>query len=302
MRFLIYLLCLSVIGSAEVHEHPGGKVLPHEKYIHVVGEKVSPVERVYIESKDGLYIAAALRKPPGNGPFPALVYFHGAPGGRGMEKLVTWSRGDHGGPLWERFLQEGFVVVVADYRNSPRRSWTGPGDPDSIGMADDGVSVVEYVRGLSYVDPKRITVYGVSLGGNVVAHLISRTTVHSAIFGAPYVVPFLGAQLKPEAKDAPREDRYKYLAIDEDLARRNLAPIEAPIMILVGTKDGLVHMDRRFHDLLEAAGKSVRLEIFENGYHDFVAGPQGQEGRDEPLMDITLAALEMSVEFARKGK
>ncbi|MCP5109345.1 MAG: prolyl oligopeptidase family serine peptidase [bacterium] len=302
MRFLTCFLCLAAIAGAEVREHPGGKVLPHEKYIHVVSEKASPVERLYIESKDGLYIAAALRKPPGGGPFPALVYFHGAPGGRGMEKLVTWSRGDHGGPLWERFLQEGFVVVVADYRNSPRSSWLGAGDPDQVGMADDGVSVVEHVRSLPYVDPKRITVYGVSLGGNVVSHLISRTTVHAAIFGAPYVGPFLGAQLKPEAKNAPREDWYKYLTIDEELTRRNIAPIQTPIMILVGTKDRLIHMDRQFHDLLEAAGKSVRLEIFNNGYHDFVAGPQGHEGRDEPLLDATLEALAMSVEFARKGK
>ena len=302
MRFLTCFLCLWAIASAEVREHPGGKVLPHEKYIHAVSEKVSPVERVYIQSKDGLYIAAALRKPPGDGPFPALVYFHGAPGGRGMDKLVSWSRGDHGGPLWERFLQEGFVVVVADYRNSPRSSWLGPTNPDQAGMADDGVSVVEHVRGLPYVDPKRITVYGVSLGGNVVSHVISRTTVHAAIFGAPYVGPFLGARMRPEAKDAPREDWYKYLVIDEELTQRNIATIETPIMILVGTKDRLIHMDRQFHDLLDAAGKSVRLEIFENGYHDFVAGPQGHQGRDEPLMDITLAALEMSVEFARKGK
>jgi dipeptidyl aminopeptidase/acylaminoacyl peptidase len=302
MRFLTCFLLFSVIGAAEVREHPGGKVLPHEKYIHVVDEKVSPVEQVYIKSKDGLYIAAAMRKPAGDGPFPALIYFHGAPGGRGMEQLVGWSRGDHGGPIWERFLQEGFVVVVADYRNSPRSSWLGGANSEQVGMADDGVSVVEHVRGLPFVDSNRITVYGVSLGGNVVSHVISRTTVHSAIFGAPYVGPFLGAQLKPQAADAPREDRFKDMVIDEQLTRKNIAPIETPILILAGTKDSLVHMDRRFHNLLEAAGKSVRLEIFENGYHDFVAGPQGQPGRDEPLLDATLAALEMSVEFARKGK
>lgn len=102
---------------ADVHQHPGGKILPHDKYVHVVSAADSPVVERYIKSKDGAYVAAAIRKPKGAGPFPALLYFHGAPGGRGMEKLVTWSRGDTGGPLWERFLQEGFVVAVADYRH-----------------------------------------------------------------------------------------------------------------------------------------------------------------------------------------
>jgi len=112
MKAALVLMALSAM--AEVQRHPGGKVLPHENYIHAVSETASPVERVYVQSKDGLYIAAAVRKPKGPGPFPGLLYFHGAPGGRGMDKLVEWSRGDTGGPLWERFLREGYVVVVAD--------------------------------------------------------------------------------------------------------------------------------------------------------------------------------------------
>jgi dipeptidyl aminopeptidase/acylaminoacyl peptidase len=72
--------------AAQVRQHPAVKEIPHDKYIHVVAESKSPVERTYIKSKDGLYIAAAIRKPEGPGPFPALVYFHGAPGGRGMEQ------------------------------------------------------------------------------------------------------------------------------------------------------------------------------------------------------------------------
>src|SRR5262249_4561290 len=111
--------CVLAAGLAlgQVREHPGGKELPHDKYIKVVSEEDSPVQSVYIKSRDGLYIAAAIRKPKGDGPFPVLIQFHGAPGGRGMEKLTTWARGETGGPLWERFLQEGYVVVVADYRN-----------------------------------------------------------------------------------------------------------------------------------------------------------------------------------------
>ena len=91
----LVLIVLSLIGlcvapaRAEIRHNPGSTTpVPHEKYIHVVSEADSPVQSVYIKSKDGLYIAAALRKPKGNGPFPALIMFHGAPGGRGMDQLV----------------------------------------------------------------------------------------------------------------------------------------------------------------------------------------------------------------------
>src|SRR5262245_42286928 len=113
----ISLMTLATASPAAITRHAGsGEALPDRKYVHVVSEADSPVMQTWIKAKDGLYVAAAVRKPKGNGPFPAIVMFHGAPGGRGMDQLVGWSRGDHGGPVWERFLQEGYVVVVADYR------------------------------------------------------------------------------------------------------------------------------------------------------------------------------------------
>jgi dipeptidyl aminopeptidase/acylaminoacyl peptidase len=276
-------------AAAEVKENPGGKRLPHDKYVRVVPETVSPVEQVYIRSKDGLYIAAALRKPKGSGPFPVLLYFHGAPGGRGIEKLVTWSRGDTGGPLWERFLQEGFVVVVADYRNNVSREDDYIGRlKDRVTYADDGVSVLEYVRKLPYVNPNKVVVYGVSRGGNLALHLLARETVAGAILGAPAPFGFLGAE------------RQGAIKIDAELTKGNIEPVKTPIVIFVGTKDGLIDLDRRLYDELARAGKQVRLEIYENGYHDFVAGPQGHEGRDEPLMDSTLDALDKAVVFAKQ--
>jgi hypothetical protein len=52
-------------------------------------------------------------------------------------------------------------------------------------------------------------------------------------------------------------------------------------------------------DLRTESGKPVRMEVYENGYHDFVMGPQGHAGRAEPLMDITLAALESTLDFLK---
>ncbi len=282
------LLLLALLVTGQVREHPGGKELPHDKYVHVVSEADSPVQQTYIKTKDGLYIAAAVRKPKGDGPFPVLVHFHGAPGGRGMEKLVTWSRGDTGGPVWERFLQEGFVVVVADYRNpSSLGELSKPVTPDVVSYADDGVAVVEHVRSLPYVDKERITLYGVSLGGDVVMHTAGRTKVHAVILGAGAPIRFL-----------PSEKPGK---LDEEKVRKNIESIRCPVLILVGTADRLIDLDRMLYERLSAAKKSVRMEIYEKGYHDFVMGPQGHAGRAEPLLDATLDALEEAVKFAKEG-
>ena len=47
------------------------------------------------------------------------------------------------------------------------------------------------------------------------------------------------------------------------------------------------------------------MEVYENGYHDFCLGPQGQNRPDlkfgEALLDSTLDALDKSVRFV-KGK
>lgn len=60
-----------------------------------------------------------------------------------MEKLATRVRGDTGGPVGERFLQEGYVVVVADDRH-----------PTPM------MACVAEANGPTYVDPAVIELLG----------------------------------------------------------------------------------------------------------------------------------------------
>lgn len=299
---LLFLLLLpSMISPAEVINYVGASTaLPHDQYVHAVSEAVSPVEPVYIKARDGVYVAAAIRRPEGDGPFPALILFHGAPGGRGMEQLIGWSRGDHGGPVWERFLKEGYVVVVADYRGG---DWNLMNQPSSSGLVtaiDDGLTVIDFVRALPEVDGERISLYGVSLGGNLVLYLASAVpTLHAVVAGAPAPIWFLGSKIPT---DGSRPD-FSSLQPDTEVSSRNIASIETPILIQVGTADSLLPLDQLLHDALIAQGKKVRMEVYEHGYHDFVLGPQGHDRRDLPqgeiLMQGTLDALERSVRFIK---
>jgi len=304
MKIAFLSVLLVTAAAAEIHRNPGGTTrLPHQKYIHVVSEADSPVQQTYIKSKDGLYIAAAIRKPKGDGRYPAIIIFHGAPGGRGMEQLVGWSRGDHGGPVWERFLQEGYVVAVADYRGGNMNLTSAPSSVGMITSIDDGLAVIDYVKALPFVDPARLNLYGVSLGGNLVMNLLSRVPVNSAIVGAPAALWFLGISMPPGTPAGP--DRFKDAKPDPELSRKNIEPIRTPVLILVGTADSLLPVTTMLHDALVAGGKSVRMEVYENGYHDFCLGPQGQKRADLPqgeaLLDSALDALEKSVLFV-KGK
>jgi dienelactone hydrolase len=302
VRTIALCLLIVIAGTAEIRENPGTTTpIPHQKYIRVVSESDSPVQQTYIKAKDGLYIAAAIRKPKGDGPFPAIIIWHGAPGGRGMEQLVGWSRGDTGGPVWERFLQEGYVVAVADYRGGSANLTSSPSSTGMATSIDDGLAVIDYIKSLKYVDPNRLSIYGVSLGGNLVMYLVSRVQVHSAIVGAPAVLWFLGIQM---GLGGP-PDRFKNVKPDPEVARKNIEPIKTPVLILVGTADSFLPIARLLHDSLAEAGKTVRLEIYANGYHDFCLGPQGQQRRDLPqgeaIFDSALDALEKSVQFV-KGK
>src|SRR5688572_15518793 len=304
----IVLALIAPLANAEVQRHSGvNEALPHEKYIHVVSEKESPVRQTWIKAKDGVYIAAAVRVPArkkfGKGPFPAIIFFHGAPGGRGMEQLVGWSRGDHGGPAWERFLQEGYVVVVADYRGGERNVVNQPSMTGVVTAIDDGVSVIEHVRAMPEVDKAKVSVYGVSLGGNLVMFLASKVPdLHAVVAGAPAPIWFLGFSVPA---NAPRPD-FSTMKLDDATAGANIAPIQSPVLIIVGTEDRLMPLDIVLHDQLAKAGKDVRLEIYEHGYHDFVLGPQGQKRGDLPRGEIvlpaTLEALELAVKFVKEPR
>jgi dipeptidyl aminopeptidase/acylaminoacyl peptidase len=301
---VVLIVACPVAAAAEIHRQGGsGDTLPHDAYVRVVSETDSPVQRAYIKTKDGLYVAAAIRKPKGDGPFPAIVMFHGAPGGRGMEQLVGWSRGVTGGPVWERFLQEDFVVAVADYRGGDWNTMNVPSSSGYLTAIDDGLAVIDYVRALPYVDGARLNLYGVSLGGNLVLHLISKVpTIHAAILGAPAPIWFLG-MARPAGGGFPDLSTTKP---DPAVTAANIAPIRTPILILVGTEDPLLPIGTILHDLLAQAGKSVRMEVYEHGYHDFVLGPQGQNRPDLPRGEILLAgaldALDKSVLFVKTAR
>jgi dipeptidyl aminopeptidase/acylaminoacyl peptidase len=297
MRTIFLCLLATLSGFAEIRELPGGNAVPHDQYLRVVSESESPVERAYIKSNDGVYVAAAIRKPPGKGPFPTFIQFHGAPGGQGMETLISWIRGETGGPMWERYLQEGFVVVAADYRGGARGRPGAENPEGAVTRYDDGLAVIEHVRSLPYVDGNRISLYGGSFGGDLVLHLITRTKVRAAGVGAPAAFWFLGVDPETGARRTP--EYWKNLKFDMELAKRRIAAIQCPLLIQVGSIDSLINLSRPIHDLMEETGKPVRMEIYADSPHGFYFGRLRTYG-DRSVLDSTLGALNSAVAFMKE--
>ena len=95
------------------------------------------------------------------------------------------------------------------------------------------------------------------------------------------------------------------MTVDEARATANVNRITTPILILVGTADSLLPVNHQLHDRLEKAGKKVRMEVYQNGYHGFVMGPMGVARPDlkdgAPLLDITLQAMESALRHVVGG-
>ena len=159
-----------------------------------ISEDVSRLEPISPTSRDGNRGEGFLRKPPGRGPFPAVVLIHGGntrwPTDRLREyALGTWS---------SRFLAAGYVVAAITYRDRDI-------DPQSIEALEDALATIDYLRRLSYVDRNSIVVNGTSGGGDLALSVAAETDLAVVVPEEPASMMFLGIL----NKDFPKKgDRY----------------------------------------------------------------------------------------------
>ena len=118
--------------------------------VPLVSEEVSPVEELRISRT----AYAAVRKPPGKGPFPAVIFLHGGLGNSRMERLRESSL-MHVTPA--RFLAWGYVTVNATRRDIRH-------DPQDRGVVEDTAAIIEAVKQRRDVDPRSVVLYGGSGG------------------------------------------------------------------------------------------------------------------------------------------
>lgn len=256
----------------------------------VVSEKACPLEIIHPVATDGHRGLAVLRKPPGAGPHPAVIWFHGGIVTVPLARLESSAR-DLATP--SRFLAAGYVLVLPTYRSRDVDLQT----PDSL---EDALAAVEYVRNLPFVDRRSIVVCGCSGGGDLALELAARTGICAVVAEEPASplmsgvfnnnTPKKGDRYTPEESLFLLEDgRSYYTAELQRTLRAKLAKISCPILILQGDVDRRELPINRFNaDVLipelRAVGRQLEIRNYPGQAHCFCSssGVPRREGRAAP--------------------
>src|SRR4051812_11796286 len=204
---------------------------------------------------------------------PALVWIHGS---GSDQNFLGWHPGSYRMyySLCQYFAQQGYVILTPDYRGSSgySRDWS-TGVYMGVGVNDtaDVASGADYLKTLSYVDPDRIGVFGLSYGGflTLQAMTVDPTlwragidvagVVDWATYGAGYTTPRLGTPVQ-------NPDIYNISAPIQHMDK-----LVRPLLVLHGTNDRNVSFadSLRLFDVLIKLGKPFESQIYPGEIHFF---------------------------------
>jgi len=217
-------------------------------------------------------IEAALFKPPGAGPFAAVVLLHGCGGlyhWKGRERGQLTSRHAE----WaERLVKAGYVVLLPD-------SFTPRGVHESCTVKDrpvdssrerprDAYAALLWLQGQPYVKGSRVALMGWSNGGGTVLHTIAAdqpvrpASLPKGDFRA--AVAFYPGCSSPQSGKAHRPPAS---------TRSGAWRTAIPLMIMQGEADDWTPAPP-CHDLVAAAkarGEPIEYHGYPGAYHDFDA-------------------------------
>jgi dipeptidyl aminopeptidase/acylaminoacyl peptidase len=218
-----------------------------------------PAVQFFYPTRGGT-VEAYLVRPRGQGPFPLLVLLHGVSWvGVGASRMA---------PIAEQFAVDlcyaGLAISLPGYGST---AVDGHGDRDAFrALILDGVAKATE---LSWVDSKRILLYGYSLGAVFGAASVSKmphlraAALHSGAYDLPllyqetqteWVKRFLNRSLKPDGGEQPR-----LFSILPEVANWT-----APTLILHGTDDTVIPVNQAelLNERLEAVKLPHRFVVF----------------------------------------
>ena len=175
--------------------------------------------------------------------YPLLIHVYGEPAGSTVQD--NWGTGDN---LWHQYLsnQLDYIVVSIDNRGTrvPRGRDFRKSIYRQIGLmaADDQAKAAKkIVATYSFVDEKRIGIWGWSGGGQMSLHCMFR---HADVYKSGIAVSFVALQT---LYDNIYQERYMGLPNDNIAGYRDGSPLthagklEGNLMIIHGTGDDNVH-------------------------------------------------------------
>ncbi len=150
-------------------------------------EQLREPEKISYQSAKNFTIEAFLHKPYDFDPtkkYPALVYCHGGP--QGGQLKAAWEDSPNSVSKffgWNQYLaSKGYFVLEVNMRGGSgygRKFRHGVYLDHGVGDVEDCANAGRYLQNHPNVDPKRVGIYGVSFGGYMTYHNITR---HPEIF------------------------------------------------------------------------------------------------------------------------
>lgn len=164
---------------------------------------------------DGITIRGLLRLPDTDGPHPVVILAHG------LGALKEWTIPE----VVDAFVQVGIGGLWFDYRNFGDSDGTPREEVSHLGRIEDWRNAISYASSLPDIDPRRIGLWGTSLGGrDVLAAASLDPRVKAVVTQTPLIkwTPALAARMAGYGDDL---DRYH-----QDLAtdRNNRAMGKSP--------------------------------------------------------------------------
>lgn len=259
-----------------------------------------PGDYTFVLTRDEIYVPIIVRKPKGNGPFPAITMGWGE-GREGMQKVENLT--ERLTQMQDRMIARGYVVVTVNYRNEIPYAYESSKPPQNLPDSisgdrrmlksgptldhEDLIAIIRYLQTLPYIDKNAVGAMGVSHSGEMIMKAASEYTFAAGVCIEPANHEFLTVNTGPTAPRKDNEIQYN----DIEVARKNankpeamerIARIHTPILIFGRATDHQQGIFKLTYEWMKESGKDVQWASFDHPVHGYVFIMNQPDGSYKP--------------------
>ena len=260
----------------------------------------TPADYTFVLTRDEVYVPVMVRKPKGDGPFPAITMGWGE-GREGMKKVERLA--ERLSQMQDRMIARGYVVATVNYRNeipyAYERAKPPQNLPDSISGErrmlksgptldhEDLIAIIRYLQSLPYVDKNGVGTMGVSHSGEMIMKASGEYSFGAGVCVEPANHEFLTVDTGPQAPRQGTQIQYN----DLEVVRKNaikaegmerIRRINTPMLIFGREKDHLQGIFKLTYEWMKEAGKDVEWVSFDHPTHGYVFVMDQPDGSYKP--------------------
>jgi dienelactone hydrolase len=297
-------------------------------YGHVIASKPIkgsdiPGDYTFVLTRDEIYVPIIVRKPKGDGPFPAITMGSGE-GREGMHKVEDLA--ERLSQMQDLMLARGYVVATVNYRNeipyAYEQSKPPQNLPDSISGErrmlksgptldhEDLIAILRYLQSLPYVDKSGVGAMGVSHSGEMIMKASSEFTFGAGVCIEPADHEFLTVNTGPSAPRKGTEIQYNNIEVARKNANKaeameRIGRINTPILIFGRETDHQQGIFKLTYEWMKEAGKDVQWQSFDHPTHGYVFiynqpdGSYKPDGTQAKTFDVFMDYFDKHLKHAR---